>query len=287
MIELKKSYIKNKFKIYILRYFYNLIYIYEYIRINKKLTKKKDLFLVYSIGKVGSSSIYETIRKQVADNAFHVHYLNINNIIKQKKYYKNSRANYIPLTILQSDILQKSLSKFGGKINIITLIREPISRELSSIFQDLLIFEDPYFYKRTSNLNNIIKVQMSKLEKKLPEENWFESELEQVFGVQLYKLNFDYNKRYIIYNKQKISFLLLRMEDLNEIGEKAFFEAFGEKVKMIRKNDSRNKYYHDRYISTKKTLSIEKNILDNIVNSAYYKKFYSDFITKTFTSWSK
>ena len=101
-----------------------------------------ETILVFSIGKVGSSSIYNSIKKAKSINIpiYHIHSLSQEQIVVQKKYYKNSNRKSLPMHLIQSSVISDALKNYKGKVYIFTLIREPISREISSVFQDSFNF---------------------------------------------------------------------------------------------------------------------------------------------------
>ena len=97
---------------------------------------------MFSISKVGSSSIYNSIKKAKSINIpiYHIHSLSQEQIVVQKKYYKNSNRKSLPMHLIQSSVISDALKNYKGKVYIFTLIREPISREISSVFQDSFNF---------------------------------------------------------------------------------------------------------------------------------------------------
>ncbi len=154
---------------------------------------------MYSIGKVGSSTFYNSIKKSksIKIPIYHIHSLAKEKIAVQKKYYKNSKRKSIPMHLIQSSVISEALKSYSGKLYIFTLIREPISRELSSIFQDSFNFTK----QRNLNIDLIEKVITSKIKdlvEELPEYAWFTKELNEVFDIDVFELPFQYKSRILL-----------------------------------------------------------------------------------------
>lgn len=102
--------------------------------IRKLLTNDNNIYLIYTMGKVGSSSIFESLkRKKPYSDVFHVHFLSENyleNILPRR--HENFRHN---ITIGEN-VLAHIDKKPGSRIKIVTLTREPIERAISDLFQN-------------------------------------------------------------------------------------------------------------------------------------------------------
>jgi hypothetical protein len=269
------------------KHFYHVFYTLLFIKTQLILKTSSQIFLVYSIGKVGSSTIYNAFKKQTF-SVFHIHFLNKKNIAEQEKYYKNSKRGSVPLTIIQSKILSNLLPTYKGKINIITLIREPISREISSIFQDLLIFENVIGengFNRDS-IKQIVYNHIYNLSNKLPENIWFETEFSEVFEIDIKNFKI-FPNGFDFISKRNRTFMLVRMENLNEEVERAIKENYGIQVKLKNSNVANKKYYKDIYKQIMSELNLEEEMISKILNCEFYLTYYPDYREKVFKSLTK
>lgn len=93
------------------------------------------------MGKVGSSSIYQSLARSKNFKPYHIHTLNEITIQKIKERSK-SKGLKIEQHIKDSEyILQNYFSRTQKeKIKIITLVREPISRNIAAYFQNLDVY---------------------------------------------------------------------------------------------------------------------------------------------------
>jgi len=102
----------------------------------------KETVLIYQMGKVGSSSIYQSLGKSKRFKPYHIHTLNLESINKIKKRSKHKGLK-IEKHITDSEfILNKYFTNetLQKKLKIITLVREPISRNIAAYFQNLDVY---------------------------------------------------------------------------------------------------------------------------------------------------
>jgi len=99
--------------------------------------RKKDCepVIVYQMGKVGSRSITDSLKSCGVHPVFHIHRINPDNINRVKdEYLKKGRK---PLNERQGIILYRSVCRKERKAKFITIVREPVSRNLSASFPKL------------------------------------------------------------------------------------------------------------------------------------------------------
>ena len=126
---MKLEILKIRFRRFASRYLSKVVYIFYSINFKFYNFKKKPPVIILTPGKVGSSSVYRTLKKKFNKNyIFHIHNLSEQGIKKSIHSHLNSDRKSLPLHLLISKLLYKKLIKFEGELNIITLIREPISR---------------------------------------------------------------------------------------------------------------------------------------------------------------
>lgn len=273
-----KTYLSRRLKIIISRYFYKLIVVYTKFKIKKTFRNNKEIFLVYSIGKVGSSSIYNTLKQkdEFKKRTFHVHALNENRIKEQKDYYRKSKRKSVPYHLILSSRIAQELKSYEGKVNVITLIREPISRELSSVFQDSFNFTSSYS-PDNELIMSAVKDKVNKLKKELPEVEWFNNELKHVFGIDIFKNDIELKNGYFVSKSPKLNFALIRLENLNNIFQTVMGEILPNiALDLVVANEARDKFYNEAYNKIRSKVKLSNEELNVIFSSAYVQKFYDD-----------
>ena len=283
--------IKVKLRRFIAEYLSGFVYLLYSLRFKLLNFNNKPPVIILTPGKVGSSSIYYTLKKVIHNKIFHIHYISKSGIKKSQISHMNSDRKSLPLHLIVSDLLSKKLKKYNGVINIITVVREPISREISSYFQNTEFYRNTVEskdlevnkVKSLEILNNIFKDNIcSNLE------NWFNDEILANFGVDVFSQSFDNEKGYIILNKGQYRILLLKMETMNQVFSNAIKEFLKLKkgVPLKNSNIGFNKHYAQQYKEIKSEFKISKTVLSLIINSKYFNQFYNEEKIKILDKWT-
>lgn len=109
--------------------------------------------VIYQMGKVGSTTIVESLRRSVPERSiFHVHFLSTEGIKIEEDFYREhlSRIGAIHDHLLESWYLSEQFDKITSdeKYKIITLVREPIARNISAFSRRLNINLDTIFARK-------------------------------------------------------------------------------------------------------------------------------------------
>jgi len=273
--------VKIKLRRLIARYLSDFVYLVYSFRFKLLNLKEKPPVIILTPGKVGSSSVYYTLKKNLTENSiFHIHYLSEDGIKKSKINHLKSDRKSLPLHLMVSELLYKKLKSYNGKIKIITIIREPISRSLSSFFQNI------NFYKKTIENDNLTvneTIALKIIQKDIINsvksiDQWLLSELLNNFDVDIYSQEFPKENRYVIFKNTNIELLLLKMEDMNDVFNKSTKDFFRKTNGIIleKHNVGEAKYYSDQYIKIKRNIKLDDTILTNIISSNYFNHFYKE-----------
>lgn len=282
---------KIKFRRLASRYFSGAVYLFYSIIFKFYNFKKKPPVLILTPGKVGSSSVYRTLNKKLNKNyIFHIHYLSKEGIENSNISHLKSDRKSLPLHLLISKILYKKLMKFNGELSIITLIREPISREISGFFQNI------DFHKNDLEGKNLFINEyetLKKINKILPNShksitNWINTELLNNFEIDIYSSNYPKQIGFKIFKKEHFNLLLLRTEDLDssfKSSTKEFFKL--EKgIELENYNVGNDKYYSKTYKQLKNKIKINNDALHSIIKSQYVQHFYRDYTDEIMKKYS-
>lgn len=282
------SYFKRRLKIEFSRVFESTILHYQKRKIRKIFKNHNEILLIYSIGKVGSSTVYNSFKKSKHSFSpvFHIHSLNPKRIEEQKEYYRKSVRKSVPFHLLQSTVIAEELDNYKGHLKVFTLIREPIGRELSSVFQDSFNFTKSKEISKSLFIK-VINKKLASLIEMLPEHEWFERELKTVLGIDIYKLNFNVDLGYSIFKNNKLDFVLVRLENLNDSYSEWMKKLFNEcdKVEMTTINESKDKFYDESYQMLKDEVVISHKDFSKIIKYDFIQTFYPDFINEIKIKW--
>jgi len=237
-------------------------------RVGRLFNRDNNIYLIYTMGKVGSSTIYNSLRKEkpFAD-IFHVHFLSKNWLENKlpkahKNFHYNIKAGY--------DILNFIKTHPGKRIKVVTLVREPVMRAISDLFQNWRSLYD-----------DIEKIEQEELRRHIEGLdhqyvlNWFDTEFYEYLKIDLYSLPFDKKKGYEIYRFDNLDILCIKLESLNAIETKVFTEFLGIKSNLVNTNLSINKKGSGQYSYLKRSVKLGKEKLDGLYNSKLVKHFYT------------
>ena len=265
-----------------MRYFYfKLLSINNYVLYyfgDLEGQRKKIRILIYSTGKVGSSTITRTLRKYKF-LVYHVHQLRF----EQMYTSRNQRLDYWYARYLRKKLIQTSNPK---KWKIVTFVREPVGRNVSLFFQ--LWFNNHIFKKhvieKTRDFFSNLKNPYHNLYV-----NWFDTELKFIFGIDVYSVDFNKSKGYKIYKgKGHPDLLLIRQENITGCATEAFKEFLGiENFTLQNTNLTKKKSYGKLYQKFKSSNILPKSYIEKMYASKYTQHFYTKKEVNTFKKkWS-
>ncbi len=232
----------------------------------------RTIILVYSMGKVGSSTIYELLRKTYPClHVFHVHFLSKNNLENilpaiSSKYHWNIGNGKRILEFIRNH------PKYP--IKIITLVRDPISRDISGIFQN---------WEAKINNTDYTEVDAEELCRYLDTKDqsytlsWFDSEFKDYLNFDIYSHTFDKQKGYSIYSHGNVDILCLKLERLDEIYEEAIESFLGKNSIVMKKY---NLSVQKKTASLYKELTAKYKADNKKLRAVYDSKFVRHFYTE-------
>lgn len=264
-------------------------------RYNVSMLRKKEPLLVYQMGKVGSSTIIRSLHGCSLDMfIYHIHYMrDIGNMVQQCRRQGVCLRDHI----LASKYFRKKLEKgyYGPPIKIITLVRDPLARNISQFFQSIEIAFPKFDYRK-----KIRTMEMNELEKELADYffdnfphndplTWFDRELKHFFQVDVFATPFEHEKGYQIYKGALAEVLLIRLEDLNWLADNAIHDFLGiNGFQLIDANISKDKEYAETYRKFVNTVIMPMNYIEMMYTSKLAIHFYTPDELQDFrTRWSR
>lgn len=242
--------------------------------------------LVYTMAKVGSLSIYSSIKKQTSIPCFHVHSLNIAEHEAAKKHCFDE--GMLPDSRSPASLIQNQILKPAKRCKIITVFREPVERNLSAFFDafEYYVGVPPKNYKGT--IEELIDCFL----KKMPHNyaiQWFEEKFERDTGINLYQESFDKNKGFQHYQQGNYEVLVMNSAIDNYLKADLVRDFIGEssfKLKNVNVTEESNK--GSLYKAFKDQIRFEKKYLDNLLLSKYSLHFLSsEEVDRAYKKWLK
>lgn len=271
-------------------------------QLKQELLNNSSVIFVYQMGKVGSVNTYLTLKKKLPDQAiYHIHNLNSEHFSKIWEAMQLDQ-HYHAFTFGHSCItkyLSEHIEEIKGQksIKIITGVREPIARNISWFFQiiDCACVFPEFFIKYEKGLitmDDIIKKFWSQNFVYGKQYDWFEEELEAVFGIDIASIDFPKEKGYAIANfpDRNIELLVLKLEKLDSCLKEAletFLEVENLNCERLDRADFLDENDYLIYENLRKSLTFSDEYLEEIYDQPLVSHFYTDEeINKFKLKWS-
>lgn len=223
----------------------------------RRLRKHPPVF-VYQMGKVASRSLEESLSAQYRGEVIHSHWFYPDHGPGEaRELYKYWHSQDPP------DCLY-----------IISLIRNPLDRNISAFFQN---FKDMTGYEPRdypSTLNALKETFLNKFEHHIPLV-WFDELIKGNFGIDVYERPFP-DRGYDTFANGNARLLLLRVEE-DDATKTHAVKQYLELPHFVlnRKNVSKTKDYGDLYQSFKNEVRFPKSYVDTICHSKVFQHFYN------------
>ena len=250
--------------------------------------------LIHQMGKVGSESIQASFNRLHLPS-IHSHFLSWQRLKDLENYYVKLPHAIIPQHIDRSKRLRAIIDETWGRIRwkIVTLVREPVARTISDVFQNLS-FTMPYLASINENdafklISDYILAQFSCFDEKSDYIcTWFDREVKDVFKLDIYGVEFNKSAGYQILNSENTDTLVIKLEKLSECHQPAFRDYLGiDNFQLLEANAGSQKPYRHLYKNLLECISIPKNFLERVYSSKFVKHFYTDEEIQRFkTRWS-
>jgi hypothetical protein len=225
--------------------------------------------LVYQMGKVASSSVTQSLRRYYSGVVLQAHYFNPNHKDwKVRRLYRWVMAGVMPL-------------------NVISLTRDPIGRNVSAFFQNFEKHTGVPYHKANYSLEELKAIFLEKFPTRRPGQ-WFDRNIKENFGIDVYVNSFP-KCGYATYDLKNIRLLVMRSE-LND-NEKVYvirdFLNLNE-FQLVNRNISAQKEYASAYEDFKRKVKLPLDYIDEICESKYFNHFYEqDLINVVRKKWSE
>ncbi len=252
--------------------------------------REKEVVLLYQMGKVGSMSILKSLH-DIDVEVLHTHTffgnfpVQIFSKYKEKKLFLGGFLYETGARLYKNIRLKLLLGKNGEKrLKIITILREPISRNISLYFQDFQIPLAHHYINdlpkhRTISEKNSIDVFIADYFENFNHFhgiNWFDDEFKRVLGIDVFDYDFDKVKGYGIIERDNIDILILQMEKINQL-ENVIGQFVGnDNFRLANENTSHQKWYAPVYRDFKRKIKFDQKYVDDMYNSKFMRHFYSD-----------
>lgn len=242
--------------------------------------------LVFTMAKVGSLSVYSSLQKYHDKTSFHVHSLDEKEELKhienckQRRVFPGSRT---PVFLINARIIQ-----IERPYKIISLIRNPIERNLSAFF-DAFEFHlgiSPSNY--TGTLESLENAFHEKVDHNYAVQ-WFEKQFFEGTGIDIYANTFDTKTKWTRYRNTNPQILLLRSDLPDPEKETAISQFCGlSDFNLHNVNVTSRKKEAGLYKQFKEHIRFSNAYLESQLETPYMRHFFTkEEKEATYKKWSK
>ena len=245
------------------------------------------------MGKVGSSSVYQSLRSLDPPRPVHqVHLLNDLDALEGQVRMRYPNPVQTLAQIEKGRTLRRVIERSRGTTwQVITLVRDPVQRNVSAFFQNLTEVIPDVYERHARGEMSVAEITSAFLERY--DHNaplaWFETQLQPVFGIDVFASPFDTSRGCAIYEAEHARLLLIRVEDLSTCGPTAIADFLGlDKFELVTANIGREKRYHGLYAEFEAEVHLPESYLTRMYDGRVARHFYTDAEIDAFQArWAK
>ncbi len=236
------------------------------LNFEKKIRENPPVY-VFQMGKVGSSSAFHSIKKQYKGFCLRSH------------WFSSQEAD------IRISTLYKIYQKEKFPIKIISMLREPVSRNISAFFQNFERDTGVNYKEHNFSLEEIRELFLKNYKHQMPL-TWLDDNINNHFDIDVYASSFP-EEGYKVYKNESIE-LLLYKHDIEDVIKEELIAGYLQipDFKLSNINEAGAKEYAATYKEFIK-MDMPKTYLDMMLNSKYSRQFYAEDVIKIRKKWSK
>lgn len=236
----------------------------------------KSIVLIYQPGKVASSTITRTLQQCPQLSVWQIHTL-IPEVINQLVRSQQAAGMKPVKCLLQGEVIREELLiRQRASFRVITLVREPIERNVSAYFERF----SEFFPGRTPD-----QVPLDLLDQAFLERfdhraivDWNDQDLYQALGVDVYTVPFHKENGYSIVPHADYDTLVMRttLDDQRKISAISLFLNMEDTPRLVTANQAEQKVYRDEYRAFRKRIKLHQDLCAELLGSRYARHFFTD-----------
>lgn len=241
--------------------------------------------VVYTMGKVASTSVSSSIIAHGIPCP-DVHRLNPSRVVDRltpivlgedrPKSFRGRMAAWIgsldgsirlPQHLTESFEVMRAIRN-GERIKAISLIREPVSRNISAVFQNMsprLAGDRAAILKKLRNY----RVAVPDL--------WFDREFKPVTGIDVFAGEYDRSSDHFRLGNDQFDVVIIKTDATDARKSDIISDFLGTPIKLQRANEAKNKWYRDTYKALiAEPTQIRDAYIEECFRLKYFRTFFSD-----------
>ncbi len=246
-------------------------------RIRSATKNTATIILLHQMGKVGSSSIKASLEGLCTCHVFHTHWCNPKNLAYHAGVLDESQrvSNRYGDRDHFGEMVNAQIIQPGLASKMVTLVRDPVARNVSSYFQHL---DEIWGIRRAwahVPISDLAEGFLRIFEHNEPLD-WFDTEVRDMVGIDVMKHRFQTDRKFSIMSNEKWTLLLMRSDLPDDRKHVALEQLVGTNVPEIqRTNVGSKKAYASIYKQFKRELVLPEAHLDLMYKAPISTHFFS------------
>jgi len=225
--------------------------------------RHNNVIFVYSVPKVGSTSIVSSLRLFCFFGYVIIH------IHDEIMFQVLTNINTNDISIV--DIINYNLSYLKRNVVVIDIYRNPIEHKISTYFEKLGCI---HFNIQDDKVDKLLKTEtiiqrFNRIFPYLCNEDIFYDKFELKEDIQ-----FNFENKYLLYKKNNLRILKLRLMDSKDWAS-ILNKVLGINIVILKDHTTTNKKYKNTYTQFKKNYRIPENFLSIVSNDKYFTYYLS------------
>lgn len=251
----------------------------DLVRVHNTFGSEQSPVLVHTCGKVGSTAIHAAVEKLPGFVPFHTHVISEEGVTEARAIHH--AHNQDPVHLRVGDAIREAIANEPEqKIYVVTLVREPVARAVSDLFENWTILTSGRDRDlRNLSLDRVVEIASDQVIENIQYmERWFDREIRDVFAIDIFSEEFDKELGFGTSSVGRFGLLSGKLESLSESGGKVLGEFLGleNPVPIPRKRERSATGQGDLYDRVRKELKLPDSVLDEVYRSRLCRHFYSD-----------
>jgi hypothetical protein len=233
--------------------------------------------LVYTAPKVASTAVTAALQA-AGQTVFHVHMISAASMRSLREAMRRRglvRMKWDALGLEDiGNALASELIEPRHPARIVSLVRDPVSRNISFYFETL----DVLWQTERAHEHVSVERLLAGFHERFRHErgvDWFDSEFKSVLGLDVYEHPFPHDKGYQRIGSGPYEVLIMRHDLDDRLKEKCLAELVGVgAVSLTPKNVSAQKPYADVYREFLRRVELPEDYVNRLLDSKYARHFY-------------
>ena len=229
--------------------------------------------LVFQMGKVGSTAVYDSLRSAGLREVEQVHVLTRFDELEARVRTDFPAPRPTLREIDRGRELRRRLDAAPEEPwTVVSLVRDPVARNVSAFFQS--VTELVPHAREAPDVDELVEAFGSLF----PHDDvliWFPTQFVPVLGIDVFAVPFDHHAGYQRYESAHARAVVIRAEDLDASWSAATRELFGRSMpRLPRSNQSADKWYAPLLPEFRRRLRLSDAYLDRMYDSTVARHFY-------------